>query len=97
MTEQLITPDVVIAQGEEQVSTLVDGETVLMNVGNGRYYKLDDIGSRIWNLIEKPTSVSAVCDQLLEEFEVERATCEGDIMVMLNRLLENNLIQVVQK
>ena len=95
MADQLtLTSDAVIAQGDDQVSTVVDGETVLMNIGNGKYYQLDDIGSRVWALIEAPTAVSAVCDQLVEEFEVERPTCEADVLQLVDRLLANNLIRV---
>src|SRR5207248_2449559 len=89
-----LSPDVFITHGEQQVSTVVDGETVLMNVGTGKYYKLDDIGTRVWTLIEKPTSVGAVRDQLLQEFNVEQAACEADVLVLLNKLLENDLIRV---
>ena len=95
MADQLtLTSDAVIAQGDDQVSTVVDGETVLMNIGNGKYYQLDDIGSRVWALIENPTAVSAVCDQLVEEFEVERPTCEADVLQLVDRLLANQLIRV---
>jgi hypothetical protein len=96
MTDQAsLTMDLVIAQGEGQVSTVVDGKAVLMSVDNGKYYNMDEIGTRIWTLIETPTAVSAVCDQLVEEFEVDRATCQGDVLVLLNKLLENNLIRLV--
>ena len=48
-------------------SNIVDGEAVLMSVANGKYYRLDDIGTRIWTLIETPTAIGAVCDQLIQE------------------------------
>jgi hypothetical protein len=89
-----LTPDSVIAQGEDQVSTIVDGETVLMNVGNGKYYQLDDIGSRVWALIETPTAVGSICGQLVAEFDVDRAKCETDVLTLLERLLAHNLVQV---
>ena len=89
-----LTSDAVISQGEDQVSTVVDGETVLMNVGNGKYYQLDDIGSRVWALIETPKAVGAVCSQLVQEFDVEPATCETDVLTLLDRLLAHNLIRV---
>jgi Coenzyme PQQ synthesis protein D (PqqD) len=85
----------VITHGEEQVFTIVDGEAVLMSVANGKYYKLDDIGTRVWSLIETPTALSAVCDQLTQEFQVDPATCEADVRVLLDRLLESNLVRVV--
>ncbi len=96
MTDQgQLNAAAVIAQGEGQVSTVVDGKAVLMSVDNGKYYNLDDIGTQIWALIETPTTVGAVCDQLTDEFEVERATCEADVLDLLKKLLENDLIRVV--
>ena len=90
-----LTADALISQGDDQVFTIVEGEAVLMSIENGRYYKLDDIGTRIWTLIETPTSVGALCDQLVEEFNVERGACEADVTPMLERMLSQNLIRVV--
>jgi len=92
-----LTPNAVIAHGEQQVSTIVDGVTVLMNVGNGKYYRLDEIGTRIWALIEKPATVGTVCDRLVQEYQVERATCEADVMALLDGLLDSSLINVVSQ
>ena len=89
-----LTVDAVISQGEDQVFTIVEGEAVLMSIGNGRYYRLDDIGTRIWVLIETPTSLGALCDQLVKEFKVEREACETDVMPLLEKMLKHNLIRV---
>ena len=86
--------DTVIAQGEEQVSCEVDGEVVLMSVENGAYYKMDDIASRIWALIETPQRVGTLCEQLTSEFDVDRSVCEEDVLDYLVQLLKDNLIQV---
>jgi hypothetical protein len=96
MTEHApLTLDVVIAQGEGQVSTVVDDKAVLMSVDNGKYYNMDDIGTRIWTMIESPISVRAVCDKLVTEYEVERAVCEADVLELLEGLLKNDLVRVV--
>lgn len=95
MAEQpTLSTSTIVSQGDEQVSTIVDGETVLMNVTNGKYFQLDDIGSRIWSLIETPTAISAICDRLVQEFEVDRATCEGDVVKLLGALAKHNLAKV---
>jgi hypothetical protein len=98
MTEHaVLTPNSVIAQGEGQVSTVVDGQAVLMSVDNGMYYSMDDIGTQIWALIERPTSVRAICDRLVSEYQVERATCEADVLDLLEGLLKNDLVRVVSE
>ena len=59
-----ITASALVSQGEDQVFTVVEGQAVLMSVGNGKYYSLDDIGTRIWNWIATPTPVGVLCDRL---------------------------------
>ena len=47
MKNRKITTETVISQTEEIVDSNIDGETVMMSIENGKYYGLDDIGSRI--------------------------------------------------
>jgi hypothetical protein len=89
-----LTTEATISQSEDQVFTIVDGEAVLMGISDGRYYRLDDIGTRIWSLIETPKSLSAVCDQLVQEFSVPRETCEADVRGLLERMSKHNLIRL---
>ena len=92
-----IGPDTVVAQVEEIVSSDLDGETVMMSIKNGKYYGMDPIGSRIWALIKKPSTVSELCDILLTEFNVDRERCERDVLGFLNELAKDNLVKVVNE
>ncbi len=89
-----VSVDTVVSHDEDQVYTIVEGEAVLMSVTNGKYYRLDDIGTRIWSLIETPTSVGQLCDQLVQEFSVERATCEADVSQLLEWMSAQNLVHL---
>lgn len=94
MKKKKISPKTIISQIEEIVASDIDGETVMMSVENGAYYGLDDIGSRIWKLIEKPINVSDLIDTLLEKFDVDRETCEKDVLTFLNELNEDKILEV---
>ena len=94
MKKKEITPDTFISQVEEIVASDIDGETVMMSIENGKYYGLDDIGSRIWQLIEKPVKVADLIDTLLERFDVARETCERDVLKFLNELNEDKILAV---
>lgn len=87
----------IVIQGDEQVTAEIEGEVVMMSVQRGHYYGLDAVGSRIWKLIQEPRSVAALCDLLQEEFEVDRATCERDVLEFLARLAAERLIKVVDE
>ena len=76
MKKKEISTEIIISQIEEIVASDIDGEIVMMSIENGEYYGLDEIGSRIWELIEKPVKVSNLIDTLLERFDVDRETCE---------------------
>ena len=84
----------VVRQSEQQVAAEVDGEVVMMSIESGNYYGLDEVGSRIWALLETPTTVTRVCDTLMDEFEVERTTLEGHVLQFLKQLAEQGLIRI---
>ena len=94
MDENGINLNSVVAQGEDQVSTELDGETVLMSIEQGNYYGMDKILSRIWVLIEKPITVSTLCDRLVDEYDVKRETCETDVLNVLNELAKENILKI---
>lgn len=84
----------VVEQSSDPISADVDGELVMMSIERGNYYGLSGIGSRIWQLIETPVTVSALCDKLLEEYDVERSVCEVDVLEFLGKLADQELIKV---
>ena len=93
--KNMIGLDTVVTRSEELISSDLDGETALMSVQSGKYYSLDEIGSRIWTLIERPRSVSELCDILLNEFNVDREQCAQDVLAFLNQLAKDNLVRVM--
>ena len=89
-----LTDEDVISHGRDLAFTTLEGATVLMSVRSGKYYKLDDIGSHVWRLIEAPQTVATVCERLADEFHVDPATCRRDVHALLDRLLRDRLIRV---
>ena len=83
-----------VKQSNDPISADVDGELVMMSIEKGNYYGLAGIGSRIWQLIESPTRVSALCDKLAEEYDVEKSVYEADALEFLGELAEQGLIEV---
>lgn len=82
---------------KEQVSSDLGGETAILNLKNGIYYGLNPVGTRIWELIQEPISVSQIRDRILEEYEVSLAQCEADIVTLLEKLLDEKLIDCLDE
>ena len=93
-SEQSIQLDSVATRDESLMFSDLDGETVMMSTESGKYYGLDDIGSRIWELIEQPHSVGDLCDTLITEFEVDRDTCQQHVLDFLEELKDEGIVTV---
>ena len=84
----------VVVLSKDQVSADLDGETAILNLKNGVYYGLDEVGSKIWNLIKKPKQVREVRDAILDEYDVEPDRCERDLCALFEKMLTAGLIEV---
>ncbi|MDD2764280.1 MAG: lasso peptide biosynthesis PqqD family chaperone [Opitutaceae bacterium] len=91
-----IPPAATVVRSPDQVSGDLDGKVVLLSIENGTYYNMNEVGSRIWALIEKPVTVAALIEQLLAEFEVEKSTCEKEVADFLGQLQKDHLLKVVE-
>jgi hypothetical protein len=72
----------------------LEGETVLLNLQSERYYGLDDVGTRMWQLLAEDGDVGAAYQQLLQEYNVEAARLEADLATLIGRLAEAGLLTV---
>ena len=96
MNNLLISPDYTISRHEGQISSKLDGDVVLLSIEQGEYYQMDTIGSRIWDLIEKPMLFKDLCEQLTREFDVDMAQCQEDVSSFLGELTDKSLIKCWQ-
>ncbi len=83
----------VVAKGEV-LSRALDGETVILDLGAGRYYGLNEVGSEAWELIVAGTTVGDLRRHLLTRFDVEESTLKADLAELLAELKERALIDV---
>ncbi|MGR9072521.1 MAG: lasso peptide biosynthesis PqqD family chaperone [Gammaproteobacteria bacterium] len=90
-TNRLI-PTATLKRNEELISSEIDGETVMMSLEQGKYYGLDVVGSRVWDLLSTPQTLNDIVDALLIEFDVDRETCESDVSEFVERMLKNKLL-----
>lgn len=89
-----ISSKALIERTNDIVSSEIDGETVMMSIEQGKYYGMDSIGSRIWELIEKPILLSDLCNTLTSEFQVNEATCSEDVTSFIEQLMNEKLVKI---
>jgi hypothetical protein len=74
----------------------LDSESLFLNLETERYFGLDSTGTRMWQLLTGTANIEGAYQGLLEEFEVEAEVLRSDLLELLNKLIQNNLIQVVR-
>jgi hypothetical protein len=70
----------------------LDQESVLLNLNTEKYFGLDSVGTRMWQVVTAAPSVEAAYNQLIEEFDVEPETLRSNLSDLLDHLVENGLI-----
>jgi hypothetical protein len=77
---------------EEVLFQEVNDEMVLLDLSSENYFGLDEMGTRIWMLLNEGKSERQILDVLADNYEVERETLEKDVGELLGKLVEAGLI-----
>lgn len=89
-----INLNTIINKNLEIDDTDLDGEKVMMNLDKGEYFMMNEVGSRIWEIISEPINVRRIIDTLRSEYEVDEETCKDTVLEFLGRLNNADLISI---
>jgi DeoR/GlpR family transcriptional regulator of sugar metabolism len=78
---------------EEVLSRIMDGEAVILDLGSGTYFGLDEVGSAIWELFAKGSTVAEIQAKVLELYDVDAATARRDLEALVADLTERGLVE----
>ena len=87
-----LSPNATLVRQPDLVATDMDGETVMMSIERGEYFGLNSVGSRVWELLARPTSLDELVARICAEFRVDEATCRSDLHTFAEDLLKNGLV-----
>lgn len=89
-----ISESSIIVAFQEQISSDLGKEAVILNLKTGVYHGLNEVGAKIWNLIQQPKTVSDIKQTIKQEYEVEAQQCDRDVLELLENLISAGLIDV---
>jgi Coenzyme PQQ synthesis protein D (PqqD) len=70
----------------------LDGEAVILDLASGTYFGLNDVGTRVWQLITDGSDEAQIVDVIASEYDADRATIAADVTRLLNDLRARRLI-----
>jgi sulfur transfer complex TusBCD TusB component (DsrH family) len=97
MTARRIQESAIVLAAGDLLATAFGAELVILSLKDGVYYGLEDVGARIWALLQKPIAVSAIRDALVAEYDVEPEPCGRDLAALLQDLAARGLIEVWER
>ena len=87
--------DATVQVPEDVVFRELDGEAVVLNLDSGIYFGLDEVGTRIWQLIDEHRSLRRAWEALQTEFDAPSAQLEADLIAFVDHLRAKGLVILV--
>jgi ornithine carbamoyltransferase len=81
-----ISPEVLVQE--------VGGESVLLDLASERYFGLDAVGTRVWQMMRDLGDLQDVHRAMLEEYQVEDRCLGADLNALVAKLADAGLISV---
>lgn len=94
MAGATITRDTTVVVSAQQVSTALGNEAVILGAEAGQYFGLNEVGARVWELVQQPARVDSICAAICDEYEVSAEQCERDVLELLGELSDKGLLDV---
>lgn len=92
-----LTLDSVVQIASGVMSATVAGEVVILEPVSARYYGVEGAGVDIWEMLREQRVVRDLHERLLEIYDVDPERCERDLLAILLGLLEDGLIEVLER
>jgi Coenzyme PQQ synthesis protein D (PqqD) len=72
-----------------------DGVTVILDLDDGVYYKIDAVGTAVWTLLDiRPLTIEEITHAIVAEHEVETEDCRRDVLAFIDEMATAGLVEV---
>jgi hypothetical protein len=87
-----------IVRSQSVVARVIAGETLIVpirgNVGDlASIYSFNGTGTLIWQLLESPKSVAELAESVAQEYNVDPAQAERDVLSFVNEMKTVGLVE----
>jgi hypothetical protein len=72
----------------------LDDEAVILHTQTGRYFGLNEVGRRMWNLLHQHGQITSVYETILAEYDVDPEELSTDLMNFIQALAAHRLLLI---
>lgn len=95
MTGEDLRPETVVVRNADVLFAQVDGEMVLLAPKAGRYFGLNEVGSVVWEQLERPTALDRLQREIVDRYEVGEDEAWTDLADLMKELEKHGLVERV--
>ena len=81
-----ISPDVLLEPAGD--------ESVLLDLTSESYFGLNQVGTRIWRLLESNPEVRVACETVQAEYDVPAPRLQADVLALIGQLADAGLVTI---
>ena len=72
----------------------VEDESVFLNLNSDKYFGLDDVGTRFWQVLTASDTVEAAFKTLCEEYDAAPEELRRDLVALVETLVHHGLARL---
>ena len=80
-------------RADSVASRIIEREAVIVLLEKQETLVLNEVGSRIWELLEQPHSFKNLVARLMDEYEISEQQCNEDTLAFVKKLTDKKLIE----
>ena len=81
---------------DQALTQEVSGEIVILDLQSEQYFSLDEVGTRVWQLLKENCDTQKVFEIMQAEYEVTKEQLFADIKSLMDDLIDVGLIKEVK-
>ncbi len=93
----MLSSESIVTATDKQAFYNLDGEVVILHFPSEKYFGLEAVGARVWNLIQRPRRVTEIRDAIVSEYDIKPDRCEKDLVDFLQVLVSKDLARLADE
>ncbi len=80
----------------EAIVQEVNGESVILDLKSEQYFSLNEVGTRVWQILREQPLLADVYQTLLDEYDIDEETLGRDLETLMNMLISEGLVACIK-
>lgn len=91
-----ITIHSIVAPVDNVTWSAIDNEAILLNLLNGCYYTLNEVGCESWKLMDAKRTLQKIARELCKLYDVGPQQVELDLLALAKELQQEQLVTIFE-